>query len=162
MELEPGRYKFARVRVRDLGQGVCGVWEVRPRLGLIGMLAGWWELKLSSGCPLAKGPRSARPLGLQSFKAAHTRGPDPPTGGACAIVIQTPPGGPTAPPGGPTAPPGGPTAPPRDTLPCPDRGFPHANRTAIVIRTREEGILMRARAGCPAATPSSPSTPVRD
>jgi hypothetical protein len=55
MRLEPGRYKFARVQVRDLGQGVCGVWEVRPRLGLIGMLAGWWQLKLSSGCPLPKG-----------------------------------------------------------------------------------------------------------
>jgi hypothetical protein len=26
---------------------------VRPRLGLIGMLAGWWHVKLSSGCPLA-------------------------------------------------------------------------------------------------------------
>ncbi len=55
MRLEPGSYKFARVRVRDLGQGVCGVWEVRPRLGLIGMLAGWWQLKLSSGCPLPMG-----------------------------------------------------------------------------------------------------------
>lgn len=55
MGLEPGSYKFARVRVRDLGQGVCGVWEVRPRLGLIGMLAGWWQLKLSSGCPLPRG-----------------------------------------------------------------------------------------------------------
>ncbi|HYB23384.1 MAG TPA: hypothetical protein VED41_06275 [Solirubrobacteraceae bacterium] len=52
MRLEPGRYKFARLSVRELGQGVCGVWEVRPRLGLIGMLAGWWQLKLSSGCPL--------------------------------------------------------------------------------------------------------------
>ena len=51
MRLEPGRYKFARLPVRDLGQGVCGVWQVRPRLGLIGMLAGWWQLKLSSGCP---------------------------------------------------------------------------------------------------------------
>jgi hypothetical protein len=57
MRLEPGRYKFARLPVRDLGLGVCGVWEVRPRLGLIGMLAGWWQLKLSSGCPLAKGSR---------------------------------------------------------------------------------------------------------
>jgi hypothetical protein len=55
MRLEPGSYKFARVRVRDLGQGVCGVWEVRPRLGLIGMLAGWWQVKLSSGCPLPMG-----------------------------------------------------------------------------------------------------------
>jgi hypothetical protein len=60
MRLEPGRYKFARLPVRDLGQGVCGVWEVRPRLGLIGMLAGWWELKLSSGCPLPRGSRSTR------------------------------------------------------------------------------------------------------
>jgi hypothetical protein len=57
MRLEPGRYKFVRLPVSDLGQGGCGVWEVRPRLGLIGMLAGWWQLKLSSGCPLARGPR---------------------------------------------------------------------------------------------------------
>jgi hypothetical protein len=51
MKLEPGRYKFVRVPVADLGDGTCGVWEVRPRLGLIGMLAGWWQVKLSSGCP---------------------------------------------------------------------------------------------------------------
>lgn len=51
MRLEPGRYRYYRVPVRDLGEGSCGVWEVRPKLGLIGMLAGWWELKLSSGCP---------------------------------------------------------------------------------------------------------------
>ena len=56
MRLEPGRYKYYRVPVRDLGEGSCGVWEVKPRLGLIGMLAGWWELKLSSGCPLCSRP----------------------------------------------------------------------------------------------------------
>jgi hypothetical protein len=60
MKLEPGRYKFARLPVSDLGQGGCGVWQVRPRLGLIGMLAGWWQLKLSSGCPLPMGPRPRR------------------------------------------------------------------------------------------------------
>ncbi len=65
MQLDPGSYKFARLPVRDLGQGVCGVWEVRPRLGLIGMLAGWWQLKLSSGCPLARGSRSTRDPGSQ-------------------------------------------------------------------------------------------------
>ncbi len=59
MRLEPGRYKYYRVPVRDLGQSGCGVYEVRPRLGVIGMLAGWWELTLSSGCPLAGGARSA-------------------------------------------------------------------------------------------------------
>jgi hypothetical protein len=63
MELEPGRYRFARLPVKDLGQGGCGVWEVRPRLGLIGMLAGWWQLTLSSGCPLARGSRSTRDPG---------------------------------------------------------------------------------------------------
>ncbi len=51
MLLEPGRHKFERIANRDLGLGGCGVWQVRPRLGLIGMLAGWWEVKLSSGCP---------------------------------------------------------------------------------------------------------------
>ncbi len=63
MKLEPGRYKYHRVPVRDLGVGSCGVWEVRPRLGLIGMLAGWWQVKLSSGCPLPRGSRSMRDPG---------------------------------------------------------------------------------------------------
>jgi hypothetical protein len=60
MKLEPGRYKYVRLPVSDLGQGGCGVWHVRPRLGLIGMLAGWWQLKLSSGCPLPRGTRPRR------------------------------------------------------------------------------------------------------
>jgi hypothetical protein len=60
MKLEPGRYKDVRLPVSDLGQGGCGVWHVRPRLGLIGMLAGWWQLKLSSGCPLPRGSRPRR------------------------------------------------------------------------------------------------------
>jgi hypothetical protein len=61
MQLEPRRYKFMRLPVANLGQGGCGVWEVRPRLGLIGMLAGWWHVKLSSGCPLPRGRAAARP-----------------------------------------------------------------------------------------------------
>lgn len=52
---EPAKHHFARVSFRDLGFGGCGVWQVRPRLGLLGMLMGWWEVKLSSGCPLAGG-----------------------------------------------------------------------------------------------------------
>jgi len=50
MRREPARYKFTRLPVANLG-GFCGAWVVRPRLGLIGMLAGWWQVKLSSGCP---------------------------------------------------------------------------------------------------------------
>jgi hypothetical protein len=53
MLLAPGKHRFARVANAELGEGGCGVWQVRPRLGLIGMLAGWWHVKLSSGCPLS-------------------------------------------------------------------------------------------------------------
>jgi hypothetical protein len=53
MLLEPGKHRFVRIANADLGEGGCGVWQVRPRLGLIGMLCGWWHVKLSSGCPLA-------------------------------------------------------------------------------------------------------------
>jgi hypothetical protein len=56
MRLEPGRHRFAQVTRAELGEGRCGVWQVRPRLGLLGMLMGWWEVKLSSGCPLAGRP----------------------------------------------------------------------------------------------------------
>ncbi len=55
MLLEPGRYRFVRVSQAEIGEPGCGVWQVRPRLGLIGMLMGWWQVKLSSGCPLARG-----------------------------------------------------------------------------------------------------------
>ena len=75
MKLEPGRYKFVRLPVRDLGEGGCGVWHVRPRLGLIGMLAGWWHVKLSSGCPLPRGPRvRAAPDSSQWLRAIIARG----------------------------------------------------------------------------------------
>jgi hypothetical protein len=53
MLLEPKRYKFARLHRTDVDMGGCGAWQVRPRLGLIGMMMGWWQVKLSSGCPLA-------------------------------------------------------------------------------------------------------------
>jgi len=59
---QPARYKWVRVTNDDLGEHGCRSWHVRPRLGLIGMLAGWWHVKLSSGCPLAWGPwRTPRP-----------------------------------------------------------------------------------------------------
>jgi hypothetical protein len=58
MLLEPGRYRFVRVSQREIGEPGCGVWYVRPRLGLVGMLMGWWEVKLSSGCPLATAARA--------------------------------------------------------------------------------------------------------
>jgi hypothetical protein len=53
MLLEPGKHRFVRIACKDLGEPGCGAWQVRPRFGLIGMLMGWWQVKLSSGCPLA-------------------------------------------------------------------------------------------------------------
>jgi hypothetical protein len=57
MRLEPGHHRFTRISCRELGEPGCGVWQVRPRLGLVGMLMGWWQVTLSSGCPLARGRR---------------------------------------------------------------------------------------------------------
>ena len=53
MLAEPHRFKFARLHRGEVEMGGCGAYQVRPRLGIIGMLAGWWHVKLSSGCPLA-------------------------------------------------------------------------------------------------------------
>jgi hypothetical protein len=53
MLLEPARFKWVRVCNEDIGEPGCKHWHVRPRLGLVGMLAGWWHVKISSGCPLA-------------------------------------------------------------------------------------------------------------
>ena len=55
MRLAPERHRWETVTSEDLGEPGCTIWQVRPRLGLIGMLMGWWQVKLSSGCPLATG-----------------------------------------------------------------------------------------------------------
>lgn len=52
MYTDPRRHRFLKIARADLGVPGCGSYEVRPRLGLVGMLAGWWHVKLSSGCPL--------------------------------------------------------------------------------------------------------------
>ena len=51
MLLDPGAYRWVRVANEDIGEPGCKHWHVRPRLGVIGMLAGWWHVKISSGCP---------------------------------------------------------------------------------------------------------------
>jgi hypothetical protein len=55
MRAAPELHRWAKVTSADLGEPGCRVWQVRPRLGLIGMLMGWWRVKVSSGCPLATG-----------------------------------------------------------------------------------------------------------
>jgi hypothetical protein len=88
MLLEPGKYRFARIAASDIGEPGCGVWQVRPRLGLIGMLMGWWEVKLSSGCPLAGGhgraPGPAVRSILSEMRAVLRNG----AGGVLVVMIM--------------------------------------------------------------------------
>jgi hypothetical protein len=55
---EPELYPWVRISNEDVGEPGCRHWHSRPRWGILGMLLGWWRVKLSSGCPLAKGPRA--------------------------------------------------------------------------------------------------------
>ena len=49
----PADFKWVKVTRTDVGEPGCGAWHSVPRLGPIGMLMGWWRVKVSSGCPLA-------------------------------------------------------------------------------------------------------------
>jgi len=48
----PADFKWLRISRQELGLPGCGHWHSRPRFGLLGMLMGWWRVKISSGCPL--------------------------------------------------------------------------------------------------------------
>jgi hypothetical protein len=49
----PADFKWVKVTRGDVGEPGCGAWHSRPHLGPIGMLMGWWRVKVSSGCPLS-------------------------------------------------------------------------------------------------------------
>lgn len=49
----PREHKWLRISRDDLGVPGCGHWHSLPRYGLLGMLMGWWRVRVSSGCPLA-------------------------------------------------------------------------------------------------------------
>ena len=51
MLADPPAHKWERIRNADLGRPGCTTYHVRPRLGLVGMLMGWWQVKISGGCP---------------------------------------------------------------------------------------------------------------
>jgi hypothetical protein len=55
MLLEPEKHRWQRVSAAEIGEPSCRQWHVRPRYGLLGMLMGWWRVRISSGCPLAEG-----------------------------------------------------------------------------------------------------------
>jgi hypothetical protein len=49
----PAEHKWLRISRADIGEPGCGHWHSRPRLGPLGMLMGWWRVRVSSGCPLS-------------------------------------------------------------------------------------------------------------
>jgi hypothetical protein len=51
MLADPPAHKWRRITHAELGIPGCGDYHVRPKAGLLGMLMGWWQVKMSSGCP---------------------------------------------------------------------------------------------------------------
>ncbi|HWB68700.1 MAG TPA: hypothetical protein VG518_01860 [Solirubrobacterales bacterium] len=52
MLADPASFKWVRISNRDVGRPGCAHYHSRPQLGPLGMLMGWWRVKVSSGCPL--------------------------------------------------------------------------------------------------------------
>jgi AcrR family transcriptional regulator len=48
---DPSTHKWERLSNQDIGEPGCKHYHATPRLGLVGMLMGWWRVKVSSGCP---------------------------------------------------------------------------------------------------------------
>jgi hypothetical protein len=57
MTADPASHKWLRVHNEDIGEPGCKNWHAIPRWGPLGLLMGWWRVKISSGCPLAEGLR---------------------------------------------------------------------------------------------------------
>lgn len=57
----PDRHRWVIVSNEDIGERGCRHWHSRPRWGILGMLLGWWRVRISSGCPLAVGSRPPLP-----------------------------------------------------------------------------------------------------
>jgi hypothetical protein len=51
MLADPDAHRGVTVTSDDLGEPGCIRWSVRPVLGPLGRLAGWWRVRISSGCP---------------------------------------------------------------------------------------------------------------
>jgi AcrR family transcriptional regulator len=51
MAADPAGHRWERLSNDDIGEPGCKHYHATPRLGLVGMLMGWWRVKVSSGCP---------------------------------------------------------------------------------------------------------------
>src|ERR1700733_12632816 len=76
----PEEHRWVRVSRADVGLPGCGHWHSRPVLGPLGMLMGWWRVKVSSGCPrtarLAAAPlTSPKTTSVRRHRGATRRSP---------------------------------------------------------------------------------------
>lgn len=75
MTSDPASHKWVRVYNEDIGEPGCRNWHAKPKWGLLGLLMGWWRVKVSSGCPLAEGLRPPelvpRPETLHPNRRGH-------------------------------------------------------------------------------------------
>jgi hypothetical protein len=55
---DPAAHKWEAVSNEEMGEPGCTTFQVQPAWGPVGALMNWWQVKVSSGCPLA-GPREA-------------------------------------------------------------------------------------------------------
>jgi hypothetical protein len=74
MLTDPASHKWVRVNNEAIGEPGCKHWHSTPRWGPLGMLMGWWRVKISSGCPLAKGLRPPEWSWRRSDSAANGGG----------------------------------------------------------------------------------------
>jgi hypothetical protein len=72
MIADPASHKWIRVYNDDIGEPGCKNWHAKPRWGPLGLLMGWWRVKISSGCPLAEGLRPPDAHQKAETKAAAT------------------------------------------------------------------------------------------
>ena len=61
----PDAHKWERVDNERIGEPGCRHWHSTPRFSFLGMLMGWWQVKVSSGCPLAEPRRRRLPAARQ-------------------------------------------------------------------------------------------------
>lgn len=48
---DPGAHRGVRITAAEIDEPGCKRWTVTPVLGVVGRLAGWWRVRISSGCP---------------------------------------------------------------------------------------------------------------
>jgi len=77
MVADPASHRWERVCNEDIGEPGCKHWHAKPRWGVLGMLLGWWQVKISSGCPLAKGLRPPESRWRRRDSAASGAGARP-------------------------------------------------------------------------------------